>query len=375
MNIEVRVLDSIAKVERAAWDALFPGEIETWDYYRAVEDAQLQGFTWRYFTLWRQGALIAAAPAFITDYRVDTTMAGWLKRWTDRLNRLLPRLLNIRMLCMGSPVSEISHVGMAPDTARDDQCALMALILTALREEAARQRIGLIAVKDAPDGSVLAEACAKAGHTRLPGMPTAVLPLDFSDLDGYLKKLSRVTRKDIKRKMRQGQNLRIEARSNIDDVIAPLMALYEATWLRSELHLEHLTQEYFTGVLNGMPGRATCFLYWDGERLAAFNLVLCDRTRMIDKFFGTDNVSRRINLYHVSWMENVKQCLAHGIAVFQPGQAFYAEKVRMGCRLDINWQFFSHRAKTINAILRAVSVLVRLDRIEPEIRSLMTRTK
>jgi predicted N-acyltransferase len=368
------VFDSIARIGRAEWDALFPGEIETWDYYRAVEQAGLPGFAWRYLALRQDGALVALAPAFLTDYRLDTTITGGLKRWTERLARLAPRLMRIRMLCLGSPVSEICHVGIAPDTAPQRRQALLAELLAGLQRRAVEEKAGLIAVKDAPDGSPIDLACRAAGLTRLPGMPTAVLPIDFPDMDGYLKRLSRVTRKDIKRKMRHGAALRVEARERIDDVLEPVMALYEATWQRSELRLEHLTPEYFTAVLRAMPGRALCFLYWQDDRLVAFNLVLLDGRRMIDKFFGTDAASRQLNLYHVSWMENVRQCLAYGLGAFQAGQAFYGEKVRMGSRLDLNWQFFTHRSRMLAFVLRQASRLVRLDRLDPEIRGLMARS-
>jgi len=374
MTTELRVFDSIAAIDRAAWDALFPGEIETWDYYRAVETAGLPGFQWRYFTLWREGSLVLAAPGFLTDYRLDTTVTGSLKRWTERLARLLPRLMTIRMLCLGSPVSEICHVGMAPGIV-GNRTQLLVRLLDGLREEAQRSRASLMAIKDAPEDSAIAQACRAARLVAMPGLPTAVLPLDFPDIDSYLKRLSRVTRKDIKRKMRHEAALRVEPRSQIDDVLAPVMALYDATWQRSDLRLEHLTPAYFTNVLRQMPGRATCFLYWHGERLAAFNLVLHDGQRMIDKFFGTDGSARELNLYHLSWMENLRQCLGRGLSVFQPGQAFYREKVRMGSRLDVNWLFFRHRSPAINLLLRGLGRLARLDRLDPEIRRLMARAK
>ncbi len=375
METELHIFPSIAAIDRAAWDALFPNEIETWDYYRAIEDACLPGFDWRYVTVWHGDMLVAAAPAFVTDYRLDTTIVGPLKRWTERLARLLPRLMSIRMLCLGSPVSEICHAGTPPGTTPEQRYALLARLLDGLQEVAARERIGLIAVKDTPMDSILSEVCWAAQYTRLPGMPIAALSLDFADLDGYLKKLSRVTRKDMKRKLRDAAAVRVEARTNIDDVLPQVMALYESTWQRSDLRLEHLTPEYFTAVLRHMAGRATCFLYWEGERLAAFNLVLHDERRMIDKFFGTDNQPRRINLYHLSWLENVRHCLVRHLAVFQAGQAFYAEKVRLGSRLEGNWQFFSHRSRPIDFLLRLVSRVVRLDRIDPEIRVLMARHK
>ncbi|HET7798067.1 MAG TPA: hypothetical protein VFK72_09300, partial [Nevskia sp.] len=66
------VAHSIGDFARDEWDRLFPGELEDWSYYRAIERSRLAGFEWLYFAVSDDGKLLAAVPAFVTDYRLDT---------------------------------------------------------------------------------------------------------------------------------------------------------------------------------------------------------------------------------------------------------------------------------------------------------------
>ena len=40
------------------------------------------------------------------------------------------------------------------------------------------------------------------------------------------------------------------------------------------------------------------------------------------------------NLFFVAWMEGVRFALAHGATQYQSGQTAYAQKVKLGSRLD-----------------------------------------
>ncbi|MFX6815312.1 hypothetical protein ABTH42_19210, partial [Acinetobacter baumannii] len=79
-----------------------------------VEDAAIPGFELFYVTVRRNGRLVAAAPGFVTDYRLDTTVQGPVRRLTDVLYRVAPRLLSLRLISLGSPVTETASIGVAP---------------------------------------------------------------------------------------------------------------------------------------------------------------------------------------------------------------------------------------------------------------------
>ena len=163
----------------------------------------------------------------------------------------------------------------------------------------------------------------------------------------------------------------VERRSSVDDVLPRMVELYAATRARSDLQFETLPPAYFTGVLSGAGEGASCFLYWHGPELLAFNLVLHDDRRLVDKFFCMNaEQGRRFNLYFLSWMTNVRFCLERGIKLFVSGQAAYGPKLRLGSKLNPNWLFFRHRNRLIHAALRLVAAFLRVDRHDPVLSTL-----
>ena len=371
---EVIVANSVEAFRRDEWNRLFPGELEDWSYYRAVERAGLPDFSWVYFGVREDGELQAAVPAFVTNYRLDTTLTGPLKRVTDAIVRVSPRLLQQRLLGLGSPVGETCHLGFAPDTDAATQQRLLGAIMNKVEEYTKQQRIGMIAAKDTPNAQddLWANVARAQRLRRQPGLPTAYLDVHFSSLDEYLGSLSRATRKDLRRKLKSSAALRVEWRNTIDGIGDDVMRLYRETYSNAELNFEELTPEYFAGVLRELGPRASCVAYWLGDRLVAFNLVLHDGGRLLDKFLGMDYaVARDYNLYFFTWMENVRYCIEHGLNVYQSGQGLHREKMRLGSRLSQNWLWYRHRNRVLDAIFALFERLARLDRHDPELAMLL----
>jgi len=361
------IADGIAEFSRDGWDRCFPGELEGWDYHNAVGIAGLAKFKLLYAAIVDDGRVVAATTAFLMSYRLDTTAQGGLKRVTEWVAARWPRALSLALLCIGSPVTETAQIGFAPEVADDDKPALLSELAAELTSYAAARGIGLMAVKDARDADLALWRAALPKFQRTAGLPTAVLSLPFASVDDYLRSLSTATRKDMRRKLRSERDIRVERRTSVDDVIGRVIELYEQTVARSDLEFERLPAAYFTGVLASLRGRSHCVLYWHGEELLSFNLVLESKDRLIDKFVGADARARDYNLYFLSWVENVRYGIANGIPVYQSGQAGYAAKLRLGSRLQLNWTLFRHRNPLINAVLGVVAWVMRLDRFDSDI--------
>jgi hypothetical protein len=288
MTLTTVIENSIAAFDSADWNRCFPTDPENWAFYRACEEAGPSGFAWHYLAVRENGRPIAVVPAFGTEYRLDTTVQGTWKGITNQLYRLAPGLLSLRLIALGSPVAEICHLGFAPEAPADDRLALLARIIVALREFGAVNRYGLLGIKDAPsrDDGLWRSALLPSGFTRLPGLPTAVLDLPFSDFEAYLDSLSKATRRDMRRKLRTFKDIRIEQRRQIDDVEAQVSALYGQTVAHSDLQFEYLPVDYFPQLLRSLAPAASIFLYWHGGELVAFNFVIETADRLIDKYLG-----------------------------------------------------------------------------------------
>ncbi|HEU0277015.1 MAG TPA: GNAT family N-acetyltransferase [Rhodanobacteraceae bacterium] len=366
--IEASAQASIDALAPEAWNRLFPGELEDHAYLRAIEHADLVGFAYRYFVVHEDARPVAAVPAFITDYRLDTTMQGGVRRAAEALARLFPRLLRIPMLSLGSPVTERCRVGFAPGSTPAQRAAWLEAILTGMESVAARDELGMVAVKDAPAAeSGWDAACARHGLRALPGLPGATLAIAWPSVEAYLASLGPATRKDLRRKRRAGAALEIEWRTDLAGIAGEVQDLYRQTLAHAEFAFEELTPAYFANVLRAMPGRAFCVTYREGGKLVAFNLLLRDATRLLDKFLGMDYAAMdRYNLYHVSWLENIRYCIEQGIAVYESGQGLQAEKRRLGSTLNANRLWYRHRNRFVDGVFARMERLARLDRADPD---------
>ena len=356
---KARVVTSIRAIGEAAWNACYAGEIEDYGYLLAIEEAGIAGFSWRYAVVEAEGQLLAAMPAFLTDYRLDTTLdPGRVRDAIRAVRRVLPRFLTLKLACLGSPETECGRIGFHPSVAAADRPAVAASLLAAFEAMAAAEGASLLGVKDVPDDQRELWDATAPHYSPLPGMAGSTLDIDFTSIDAYLARLSKESRKDMRRKLKAAADVRVEYHTDVVAELPRIFELYRATKNRSDFQFEELTGAYFTGVLRHMPGRAVMAMYYAGDRLIAANLLLKDEASLLDKFFCSGDEARAYNLYFVSWFENLRYCLAHGYRTYRSGQASYANKRRLKSRFEPNTMYFRHRRRTINALLKRIAPLL-----------------
>ncbi|AGB72835.1 MULTISPECIES: GNAT family N-acetyltransferase [Rhizobium] len=356
---------SIRAIGRDAWNACFPGQVEDYDCLLAIEEAGLEGFEWRYITVTEGGRVSAAMPAFLCLYALDTTLEeGFLRRSMRKVQRYFPKFLKLRLACLGSPCTETGAIGFHPDVDGERRGVLLAEMLSFFEQVAAAECCGLIGLKDIPEptSAEFGALFAARGYATIGGLPTAWLDIDFKTVDEYLARLSSGTRKDMRRKMKSFEQVRVEIRTDFGEFLPEVMALYHDTRNRSEWQFEELTPAYFQGILDRMSGRAFCAFYFVEDKLMAANLIVHDERVAIDKFFCMDGEKGRpYNLYFLSWFTNLRYCLDNGLSRYQSGQAYYENKVRLGSKLTANAMYFRHRNPFLQGLLRLVSPLFSTD--------------
>lgn len=366
------LVPGVAALPAEAWTACFPGEAEGWEYYRACgNDLAAAVFDDR--------GLVLGAPLFRMEYRLDTPLQGRAAAVAQRLGEAVPGLMRWGMLGVGSPLTERCHVAVRPGLSPQDRARALSVLLALLEGEAARTGARLVVFKDVaePDAGWLAPALGAHRYTAVGSLPVAVLDLDGQDAAGYLASLSAATRKDLKRKLKSRALVRVEHRSGIDGIAAEIDALYDSTRRNSQLRygeFEDLPPGYFQNVARMQPGSARFVLYWVGDRLAAFNLLLVQPDRVIDKFLGMAYpLAREHNLYAVSWMENVRFAMDSRRPLLQAGQTAYASKLRFGSHLAPSTNFVHCRTGVLNRIIRWAAPWLALDRWDPDLQAFRDR--
>ena len=373
--VTVERLGGVGHIPESEWLRLLPRDAEGWAYYRAIEAAPPPGFQFQALAVRQDGRLIAAAPVFRVTYRLDTPLQGRLRPVGDWLYRAAPRLVGLPVMGLGSPLADRCHLALAPDLPTQGRAAAMAALLAGLDAWAAADRVPLLALKDLADAEAgpLDATIAAAGFSRIAGLPVCVLDLPFASEAEYIQSLSANNRSTLRRKLKTAGKVEVTTVDGGDlaGLEGELYELYEETRKNSRFDygdFEQMSPAYFRDVCGALGPRAKVILCRVDGRLLAFKLMFIEETRVIDKFWGMRYpVGRDHNLFFVAWMEAVRFCIANGKTTLQSGQTAYAQKVKLGSRLDKLWVYFRHRQWLTNRVFRRVAPLIAFDKMDPEL--------
>jgi hypothetical protein len=302
----------------------FPDDLEGYAFYKAFQDADIDNFELGYMRARRGGGVVATAPFFTTRYRINTTFeGGWPKR--------LLRPFWLRIACIGHPVADYGMI--------DGE--ISAEVLAAFNRVLER-KASIIAYKDFPESLPL------DGFSVEPSLPVAVLEIRGD----YWSGLKQHVRSDFRRRLRKAKALRIEERDRFPAELGDRMyELYLNVHRRGEFSFETLNRRFFENA--GPFGKYV--LYWEGDTLIGFCLLLCKGNRMHYKYLGMDyERGHKHGLYFIMSLSHIEMCLRDGYRFYQTGSTSYAFKQRLGSSLQPVFLHFRHRNRLLNAVIRAL---------------------
>lgn len=299
-------------------------ELEGYAFYKAFQDAGVENFELGYLQACRDGVVVATAPYFTTRYRINTTLEGGL------LKRLL-QPFRMRLACIGHPLADF---GMIDGEVSSEVLAAFTRVL--------ETKAAVIAYKDFPAGLPL------DGFAVEPGLPVAALEIKGD----YWSGLKQHVRSDFRRRLRKAKALRIEEREGYPAELGDrLYELYLNVHRRGEFSFETLNRRYFELV----GPFSKYMLYWEGDTLIGFCLLMCKGDRMHYKYLGMDyERGRPHGLYFIMSLSHIEICLRDGYRIYQTGCTSYAFKQRLGSTLQPIHLYFRHRNRFVNRIICAL---------------------
>lgn len=371
---------SLEAVSPSDWANLSLGKGEDWAYFRALEEVPPPGFRLGAIVVRNDGTVVAVAPVFRTVYRFDTSLQGRLRWIGDRLYQHAPRLVSMQVLSLGSPLSDNSHIGLAPGLSADQRLAVISEMLNCLKRQAKKEDIPLVSAKSllTEEADRYQQAFAACGYARVTTIPNVILELPYRDLDGYLASLPQGTASYLRRKWRSAVKVKIEHRTSIDDVRDEVNALHASTLAHSPVDYGNfgpVHPDYFAAVLRSMGERARLMLCWIDGELLSFQLYLVGRDTVLAKGIGMKYPKARdYNLYFINWKEMIDFCLARGIRRISMSGTTYATKLLIGGRLEQRWIFFRFQNNVVNSVLPWLAPAFDFENNDPELATLHARS-
>lgn len=300
-------------------------------------------------------------PAFRAPFDLLTTADEAVKRWVLQLpgGAWLAQRLRLRTDFVGSTLSE--YLVLPPDVAMDKLASQLCryagrCMLTIVKD--LPQASPLLPPADNADAHRLAQALQHEGFILVEGQALAYVPIDFDSIDGYLARLSKNRRSDLRRKLKSRSQLqirRIPTGSAFADeaLVDAYYALFEAVYAQSELHFDKLSRSFFAAVLRDAANQGLVFEYRDAQdgSLLGWNLCFAHDGRLVDKYIGLSYPrARQTNLYFVSWIVNLEYALECGLSHYVAGWTDPEVKAQLGA----SFTFTQHAVYIRNPVLRAL---------------------
>ena len=321
----IRVHRDPCALDAEAWDALLDSQPQPTPFMRLASLAALQasgsavprtGWSARFVTVHRGGALVAAAPAYLKSHSYGEYVFDWA--WANAYQqhglRYYPKLL------VAVPFTPVPGARlMAVDEAARDA------LLAGLAAVAQAEKASSVHVLFHPDNE--APAIARRGWLVRHGVqfhwtqhPTAPWP----DMSTFLASLQREKRKKIQQERRKVDEAAVlftaHRGAEIDEALWRFF--HHCYTLTYEAHHSqpYLTLDFFLRTGAALPGQWLMFVARRGGQPIAASLVAIDAQRgaAYGRYWGATEFVPCLH-FEACYYQPLAWCLAHGFQRFEGG--------------------------------------------------------
>ncbi len=349
-NLTCKCVPRLDGVSATELGRLFPEPSSVAPLLSLLQESGIDGFNLRSIVVLKDDFPVLLLPLFECRYDLSSFAKGWTKKSLKAAARLIPPIFHPRVLGVGLLEGGWSEIGTDPQIDAGILAEAWEMALGALQILAAERKSDVVVFYNFNhDYKLPGEVLNK--FNRVPWLPCARLPITFNSLEEYLSRLSRAARKDLRRKMRVSDKVRVVRSRNISPYLERLYRLYLETVERGPTAFGVHNRLFLEKICERVPG-AEYTLYFVQEELVAFNLLVVKQEVMVDIFFCMDyQLGSKYNLYALSWLENLRTCVEQKIPLYQAGQGAEKTKAHMGATFIPSLILFRHRLTVYDRFL------------------------
>lgn len=327
--LQIVIVDTVAVVPEAAWDAVAGGEWSyAWRWQRLME-GQLRGYQPRYVLVYAGTELVAVAFCMtVPPYLLP-------KRFPRAIQPLVELVLCKTMLVCAAPLSARLE-GLMIRPGWSDPQLIVAQVLRAMQRLSRRsfQLLHVFAATTAHDGPIL-RGLQQRGCEPVAVGPYVTLDVTWASFSEYLRALPRKRRTDIQRQLnnaeRNGQ-IRIEA-LRPGEVTVPDAELYRLLANVAQRYGEdpQVAPGFFAALREELPTRSVLFIAWAGEQVAGFFTGLHDDHSIAFPLIGQDHaLARQYGIYFLLHFAVIRYAIEHDLELINMGLTQLELKRRLG---------------------------------------------
>jgi predicted N-acyltransferase len=358
------VCDSIDERNPAQWEPFGAGQADPMmdpRFLRAVERSM--GREAKFWNVVIQDATgRSAAAAVVSIYTVDGSLLAqepW-SRIIRALRRVVPRLLQVKVLFCGCPVSTgQSHLRFLPGV---DPAPILQRLDQWMQELAWTHGVWLLVFKEFDEQEVSqTEALIPLGYVRADSLPMNEFPTNFHDFDHVCRSYRSRYRNALKHSRRKFDQsglrvVHLRGSPHLDRLYTDdVHGLYLSVLHRAEVKLECLPAAFFRELACQFPEEFAFTLIYQEDRIVAFTCGLFYHGSYSNLFCGYDHrINRDVDLYHNLMTFDLDFALRQGVRLIHVGQTADEFKARLGCYTRSRCFYIRTRRALGRPVLRAM---------------------
>lgn len=313
---EAKILDGLADIPAAEWDALTDGNptlSHAWltSLHETGCASAESGWIPQYLTLWREGRLAAAMPLYVKLHSYGEYVFDWA--WADAYERsglpYFPKLLTAVPFtpCTGSRL-------MAANDA--DRLQLLDLAVNAARSS----EVSSLHILFPPDAEI--DLMVQEGLMRRTTIQFHWRNLGFKSFEDYLAAMSHDKRKRIKQERRKVAEAGVTFEHLVGASIRAadwdfFHACYVKTY-REHRSTPYLNRAFFAAIADRMPDNLLMVVGWrDGQRVCAA-LNLFNAHTLYGRYWGASEFHSGLH-FETCYYQAIAFCIERDIQLFEGG--------------------------------------------------------
>ena len=316
MPSTLRILESLAPVDPAAWDALAGGNPTLAHAFLAgLEEtgcaSAKAGWAPRHLTLWRDGTLAGAVPLYVKSHSYGEYVFDWA--WADAYERhgleYYPKLLS----AVPFTPTEGARLLAVDDEARHE----LAGALVGLARESGASSLHVLFPREAD-----AQALRDQGLLERTGVQFHWRNAGYASFEDFLAQLSHDKRKKIRQERRRVREAGVTLRRVTGHEATPadwdfFTDCYRRTY-RAHRSTPYLNRAFFGLLGERMPGQVLLVIAErEGEPIAAA-LDFFGRERLYGRYWGATQFVPGLH-FEACYYQAIEFAIERGIAVIEGG--------------------------------------------------------
>jgi len=370
-----RVVKKITDIPIDDWNKVFPDVFGGYQLSRTLDESNIEQFSFYYIMVYDRKTPVGAAPCFMMDYSLDTSIGGALKRVTMAVKRLMPNAFSLKALICGTPLTPGS-IGIKGGTE-----TIVKAILRRMERIAKKNRAHIIAFKDFDNSYTPAlDPLRRCGFTKLDGLPIAEMNVRFKDFEEYVAGLSGENRYGLRRKLKNKHGhgpISMEVKDSLEGAdLEDAYALYIEVQVKHGMNFEVMPMDFFKAVSANMPGCAKFFLWRIDGKLVMFLFSLISKEMFSDCQVGFDySVAHKHNLYFVQFRDTLEWCIRNKIKKYEMGVSGYETKRRLGFDFVPHYLYVRLRNRMLRPVFNLACQFLKFENFDPALKKVKEKRR